>query len=200
MLGADNRYSTFVIWSKIMLPLAALALLSTLFLFARKDEGSTIPVAEIQQIARESRISAAAYTGVAKDGSPISLQAETILPDADGPDTFAISQMRVQIGTPDGTEITVTSGEGTFDGRAQTAQLAGLARLTVSTGYLMETTGFTVDLATGRVESLGPLEVRAPYGALTAGHLTIYEAEDGRGQQMVFNERVHLIYYPQIAE
>ena len=58
MAVADNTYSRVVGWLKILLPLGALALLSTLFLFARGIAPvGEIPYAELEEIAREARIS-----------------------------------------------------------------------------------------------------------------------------------------------
>ena len=57
-----------------------------------------------------------------------------------------------------------------MDGRAQVVVLTGLgSRLETSTGYAMETRGLTADLAAGTLQTDGALEVRAPYGSLTAG-------------------------------
>ena len=56
MNGADNVHSRVVGWLKILLPLAALALLSTLFLFSRgSDPTANLPFSEteLNEIARQ---------------------------------------------------------------------------------------------------------------------------------------------------
>src|SRR5690554_4812329 len=105
----DNLYSSFVNWSKILLPLAALALLSTVFLLARGDETQTaIPVAELEAIAREPRISAPRFAGTAEDGSAIAVSAEVMRPDPGNPEAFIIETIRATVDSPDGSRIELT--------------------------------------------------------------------------------------------
>ena len=198
MAASDNLYSRFVTWSKIILPLAALALLSTLFLFAR-DSGTdtSIPYAEIAEIAREPRISEPSFAGIADDGSVVSITATTISPDPNAPDSFSIVDLRVTMDATDGSQIDLTASQGRLDGKTQVALLTGLVRLTSSSGYAMESGSVSANLKAGSVESLGPLAVRAPYGELTAGSLLISAGPDGAGSQMVFHNGVRLLYQRQ---
>jgi len=76
----DNTYSRVVAWAKVLLPLLALALLSTLFLVARTvDPAQKLPFADIDvdAIAREQRIGAPKFNGVTKEGTAISLSADS---------------------------------------------------------------------------------------------------------------------------
>lgn len=195
MTTPDNRYSRFVAWSKILLPLAALALLSTLFLFARKDSApGDIPFSQIEEIARSPRITAPSFAGIAEDGSVFTVTASTIRPLAHRPDSFSIADFRAEIAGAAGATLLLSASEGAFDGRSRTITLTGLARLATSTGYAMETTGLTADLAAGRVQTNGALEIRAPFGVLTAGRMEY--GPGPAGPQMVFNGGVRLLYQP----
>ena len=197
MDGTDNFYSRFVTAAKIFLPMSALALLSVIFLFARApSDEPQIPYAEIEDIAREPRMTEPHFAGIADDGSVIAIRAEEIRPDPDTPDAFAIARVRAEIDAQDGSRVEISAGVGRIDPRAERAELSGLARLTSSSGYEMETLGLVADLATGEIVSTGRLEVRTPFGALTAGAVRIALSEDGTGQQMVFNEGVRLLYRP----
>ena len=60
----------------------------------------------------------------------------------------------------------------------------------------METNGLTANLETGVIMSDGALEIRAPFGRLTAGRVTFKTANDDTGQQMLFTQGVRLIYTP----
>ena len=197
-MDRDNIYSQFVAWSKILLPLAALALLSTLFLFSRSpipDEDS-IPFADIEQIARDQRISSPRFAGVATDGSIVTVTADSARPGS--PDGgLDITRPEARIETTAGTTVLLRAGSGTIDPSGRDARLSGLAQIETSTGYQMETTGLTADLEQGRVESDGPLEARAPYGELTAGKLIIETPEGADSQLILFNEGVRLVYRPQ---
>ncbi|MGZ9809104.1 hypothetical protein ACXN5S_01445 [Pseudoroseicyclus sp. H15] len=189
--AADNLYSVFVSWSKVLLPLIALGLLSTLFLFTRREPAGEVPFAEVEAIAREQRLASPSYAGVARDGSAIAIAAEEIRPD--GEERFLIVRPKGQLDAADGTGLSITAEGGLLDVPAQQAELTGLARLITTNGYAMETDGVRADLASGRVESLGPLAVRAPFGELEAAHFSYGGADAGK---LVFSGGVRLVYRP----
>lgn len=194
MATDPNLHSRIVLWLKVSLPLAALALLSTLFLFAQKSgDPAEIPFADLNRMAEEQRVSAPRFSGVADDGSVISITADTARP-VDG--SIIIDTPRLVVDAADGTTLSVTAGEGKVDNSDRTATLSGLARLETSSGYTMETTSLTANLKTGVVASQGALEVLAPFGRLTAGAVTILASPDGSGQRMDFTNGVKLIYSP----
>lgn len=195
MFTDENFYSHFVGFLKITLPLAALALMSTVFLFARAPtQDSTIPYAEIEEIAREPRLSGAQLSGVADDGSIIELTARTTRPDGN---MISAEALAAVIDTAAGTRIDIRSGQGVIDETARTVRLTGLARMETSNGYNMETSSFTADLASGRITSDGALEIQAPFGSLTAGQLVIETPEGATNQVMLFQNGVRLVYTPQ---
>lgn len=200
MTTPANFHSQLVGWLKILLPLAALSLLSTLFLLARTGNApSEIPFADISTAAKEQRIAAPRFSGLTEAGDTILISAETAKPDPDGGPNVTIVRPSLTLDATDGTSLRVTAGLGTVDTSAQQAHLSGLARLETSSGYTMETTGLQADLTTGIVTSDGALEIQAPYGQLTAGQVTIHVDDSGMGQQMDFTNGVKLIYRPSTA-
>jgi lipopolysaccharide export system protein LptC len=197
MGGRDNLYSAMVGWAKIILPLCALALLSTLFLLARgQNEPNDITFSEVQAIARDQRLSAPRFSGVTDAGAVLAISARSARPDAIKPDTVSIDDMRLRMDNPSGSHIEVTATRGELDGRAQVARFLGLARLVTSSGFEMETNGLIAELETGLVTSDGLLEIRAPFGKLTAGKVTFRVSATNTGQQMLFTDGVRLIYTP----
>lgn len=195
MFNDENFYSQFVGFLKVTLPLAALILMSTVFLFARAPSPeTTVPYAEIQEIAREPGLSGAQFSGVADDGSVISLTARNTRPVGD---IITADTLLAGIDTVDGTRIDISAGTGEINNSAQTARLTGLARMVTSNGYEMETAGYTANFSTGRIVSEGALEVQAPFGALTAGNLVIETPEGTDEQVMLFQNGVRLVYTPQ---
>ena len=201
MANADNFHSQLVGWSKIILPICGIGLLSTLFLFARSGGGvSEIPFAEIETLAREQRITAPQFSGVADDGSIIAIGAAFAQPDPTKPDTISATDLSLSADAADGSQIKIIASEGEIDGAAKIARLRGLARLETSNGYTMETNGLVADLGSGTITSDGALEVRAPFGAITAGRVTFQNAKDDDGQQMLFTNGVKLVYTPNNAD
>ncbi len=197
MLVADNLHSQLVGWAKIILPMSALALLSTLFLFARgANTTDDAALAQAEEIAREQKVTAPEFAGVTDSGDIIIIAAKSAQPSVERPDTIQIDDIRMRLDTTDGSFVEVTAVEGEIDGRARIASFLGLARLQTSNGYEMETNGLVAELQTGRVTSNGLLEIRAPFGDLTAGMVTFQVATPDAGQQMLFTNGVHLLYKP----
>lgn len=195
MEPADNLYSQVVGWAKIILPLGAIALLSSLFLFAR---GSSAPdevaLARVEEIAREQRLAAPKFSGLTDDGATVVISAKSAQPDSMRPDTISIDNIDLRISTAEGTHIEVTAVRGEIDGRAQVARFLGLARIETSSGYELETNGLIVSLQSGIVTSEGLLEVRAPLGALSAGAVRFDVPSENEGLRMLFTDGVRLLY------
>jgi lipopolysaccharide export system protein LptC len=197
MRGNDNLYSAIVGWAKIILPLCALGLLSTLFLFSRdRNEPTDIAFSEVQAIARDQRLSSPRFSGVTDDGAILSISARSAKPDVTQPDIFSIDDIVLRMDNPGGSYVEVTATLGELDGGARVARFLGLARLETSSGFEMETNGLIATLDTGVVKSDGLLEIRAPFGELTAGMVTFQVSTDNTGQQMLFTDGVKLIYMP----
>lgn len=191
----DEAYSQFVNFLKITLPLAALGLMSTVFLFARAPtQDSTIPYAEIEEIAREPRLTSPQVSGVSDDGSVIELNARTATSQGD---IMTVDSIDAVINSTDGTRIDVRAGSGEVNNLTQIARLDGLTHIETSNGYEMETIGLLTNIATGRIVSDGALEVQAPYGVLTAGQLIIETPDGATSQVMLFQNGVRLIYTPE---
>ncbi len=196
-MATETNFHTWLVgWLKILLPIGALMLLSTLFLFARNpaQQSQEVPIAQIEAIAREQQITSPQFSGLTDDGAIIAVRAEQAKPEPDNPDAFLVEQLIIDMDSPNGTTLNVTSGASVIDTAKQTARLNGLSRVTTSSGYQMETNGLNANLKTGEIVSDGRLAIQAPFGHLTAGKVRIHATADGTGQRMVFTEGVRLIY------
>lgn len=198
----DNSYSRFVSLAKIVLPLTALALLSTLFLVARTvDPTKSIPFAEIDvnELAREQRISAPNYSGVTSDGSAISIAATTARPDPVNDSRVSATDLRVQLETEGGGRYELSSLTGEIDTGAGQAVLDGGVIVTTPTGYRVTTEKITTALEHTELESAGEVRAEGPTGTLTAGQMILTRATPGdeaSGYLLVFKNGVKLIYTP----
>ncbi len=190
-----DRYSQVVGWLKILLPLLALGLLATMFLFARAPAPpGGVPFAEIEAIARDPRIGAPRFSGVTPSGVAVSLGARAVRALEAQPSAFAVDDLHIEIATPSGETVTLTAATGVFDSLHRRAVLEGLARIESSSGYQLEATGIEADLAEGELHTRGALAARAPFGAFEAGGLDV---TDG-GAHLVFNNGVRLLYLPPV--
>lgn len=191
-------YTRFVHLAKILLPLIALALLSTLFLLSRAPGTEPdIPYAELEAIARRQGISQPDVALVTADGVRVVAGARLV---SLGGDATQAEDIRLSLTTVAGAFTQISAETGRIDDAMQVARLEGLARIETSTGFFMETVGLSAQLAKGRVTSDGALALRTPFGELNAGRLLIEPS--GSGQRLLFHNGVRLLYTPgsQIGE
>ncbi|SFR35129.1 LPS export ABC transporter periplasmic protein LptC [Litoreibacter janthinus] len=197
MARVDNRYSRFVQWAKIVFPLVALGLLSTMFLFSRSlDPSSAIPFAEIdiEKIAREQQLTAPRFSGTTSDGSAITVDAESAVPDLTDVRRLTIKKVVARIEAEAGPSYGIIANTAFYDGRVGTLDLEGDVRLSTSTGYNLQTQKLVANLEATGLEAPGALIGRGPAGQIEAGSMKL--TANGNTQVLVFKDGVKLVYDP----
>lgn len=197
MAQLDNSYSRFVAWAKIILPLIALGLLSTMFLVARVvDPAQELPFAEVDvdQIARQERISKPNYSGMTRDGAAIALAAERALPNPDNPRSVRGTLITAGIDLPTGERVDIASDLMQLDQAAGTAHLRENVRLQMTGGYRLTTGELAIALDRTRLWSNTPTQVQVPQGQLSAD--TFSMTNTGENNVLVFKGDVKLVYHP----
>lgn len=193
----DNSYSRFVAWTKIVLPLAALGLLSTLFLFARViDTEGALPFAnvDVKEIAREQRLSEPRFAGITRDGAAIEIAATSARPSATDPGRVNGSDLTALVTYPEGATFALSSPYGEIDAGTGTAVLSGGVDMETSTGYMVKTSGLSASLEVTSMASHGKVDAEGPIGTLSAGQMDV-ALNNGR-YLLVFKEGVRLVYDP----
>lgn len=194
-----DRHSTLVVWAKTLLPLGAIALLSTLFLIARPRtvEDPSIPFADLDALARDEQVSAPSFSGVADDGSIVSITARSARP---GPGNgLTLQDVRGTVDAPGGRRLTFAAGDGRLEAETGSARFSGPVTIETTGGYRIAAGTLSVDLDAGRLEAAGPVTAEAPFGDLTAGRL-VAETPEGGGARVVFQDGVRLVYRPEPDE
>lgn len=196
-----DRHSTLVVWAKTLLPLGAIALLSTLFLVSqpRRVEEAEIPFADLDALARDEQVSAPSFSGVSDDGSVVSISADSARPAGETRDGLILQVVRGTVDSPGGRRLTFAAGDGLLETEAATARFTGPVRIETTGGYRMEAATLFADLDGGRLEAGGPVSAETPYGSLSAGRL-VAETPEGGGARLVFQDGVRLVYRPQPEE
>jgi len=194
-----DRYTRMVSWLKVLFPLMALALLSTLFLISRAiDPGQSIPFAEkeIQDRLRDQQVTAPFFTGASAQGDELSFYAD-VLTTPDGKiGSNTATNIRATIKTPDGAFYRLQSKQADIDLVEDYVKLTEDVVVMTSTGYRMTSDYMTSGLSSLNLESPGPVYGTAPEGTLEAGSMTVAKPENGGAAQLFFTNRVKLIYKP----
>ena len=189
--------SRVVAWLRVLLPLAALGLLATLFMWSdRPDPESVIPYAEggADLLDGPPRMTAPTWAGVTEDGARVSLSADSATPRSD---TGAHAEaMRLDWAGPDGTEARATAPQAAMEG--DQIRLGGGVSVTLSSGWDLVAGRLTAARDRAEVVAEGGVEVTAPFGHLTADAARLHRPDDGAagGEVLDFTGRVRLIYQP----
>jgi len=200
MISYDNNYSRFVAFTKVILPIIALGILSTLFLFSRNiDPSQSIPFADVdvEELARDQRIGAPNYAGVTEDGSAISITAKSAQPSAENPNILTASELTAVIEDVSGGRIDMTSEQGQIDTDQQIVTLGGGVLIETSTGYTINTSGITTKLDVLSMVSDGQITATGPLGTINAGQMVLEtQNKPDESHLLVFKGGVKLVYDP----
>ncbi len=210
MAGFDNLHSFAVYWLKILLPLGALAILSTLFLLSRTiDPEDALPYAQVdvEELARQPRLTAPEYAGVTDDGAAITVTAVTAIPgDAKTPGLAADAPKAV-LETAAGLRTEISAAEGRIDPKAGLLTLTGGVSIVTSSGYSLATDAMSLALDRTLAQSDSGVFATAPFGDIAAGGMILRaeqpadtegEAEGGApAYVLLFNNGVKLVYLPE---
>lgn len=197
-MAQSDRYSRFVGWTKVLLPLMGLTLLSTVFLFAGKvDVTQSLPYAElnVEELIREQRISAPYYSGITQDGTKVSLTAAYAKPAAENPDDFIAEDIHAQLHAPDQQRVDVTARQAQFSSAENKAVISGGVKVQTQTGYIIQTEALSADFKNFEFATQDAITAQTPIGALDAGTLDITKSDGD--VQIRFTNGVRLIYQPQ---
>ena len=192
----DNRHSRVVVILKVTLPLVALAILSSLFLFSRPiDPEDAIPYADVEIADRlaQPRMTGAGFSTVTSDGATLTLSADQAAPQQGGAQVQGVSGHLL---TSDGAETTITASMATLDRPSGHLVLDQGVRLETSAGYVVSTDQLTLGTDRSFMQSGGPVEALAPMGALAAGEMRMEQSADDPSYLLVFKKGVRLIYQP----
>ena len=194
-----DRYTRLISWLKVLFPLAALGLLSTLFLLSRAiDPGQAIPFAEkeVQDRLRDQQITGPFFTGATSEGDELSFYADVLTRPAGQTGMNHDEHLRATINTPEGSTFRLQSDLADFDIAEDVADLLGKVILTTSTGYRLQSEKITSELSGLNIQSPGAVHGTTPGGTLEAGAMSITQTDEQTAPQLVFTNRVKLIYKP----
>ena len=186
-------HSKAIGWLKIILPLAALALLSTLFLVARTvNPEDAIPFAEVDVAdrIREPRMTDATFV-------TITIDAAEVRPDTENGSGRATT-MTGMLEMPGGATANLKAAGALMDSAKRLVTLSGGVEIATSTGWVLHTEALKALLDRTEISADQPVMAEGPAGKVTADTMRIAESSEMPGKYvLVFNGRVKLIYSPE---
>ncbi|HEY9040504.1 MAG TPA: LPS export ABC transporter periplasmic protein LptC [Roseovarius sp.] len=195
----DNFHTRLVNWAKVILPLVALGLLSTLFLLSRKvDLTDPIPVVDVDlaQRAHDQGATNPSFAGVASGGEEVTFLAQSVRPDPADRDILFAEKAQAKLRLNGGGVIDITSQRGTANQAEMTALLEGDVRFETTTGYDIRTDSITTRFSTLYAETPGEITGTGPPGDLSAGRMLLTSDPKTGAAHLQFTDGVKLIYMP----
>lgn len=204
MATAADPYSRLVSVLKVLLPLIAIGLLSSLFLVqGENDTGGEIVFTEgdLEELGSGLRISNPVFSGSSRNADRFRFEADLVVPDALPPTEAEITALTGEVHFADGTRLDLASAHGALDVPAQSLRLDGSVRIETGDGYRMETETLAIDLATGGLDTAVPVTTTGPLGRIDAGSLAVAPtAPGGAARRFVFGNGVRVLYDPPAAD
>jgi len=197
----DDGYSALVAWLKTLLPIVALGLLSTIFLFSGKvDVTQSLPYAEqnIAEIIREQRITQPYFTGIASNGTEIALSAAYASPQVENAHILEITDLSVVLRSTSDQMVQVTAGRGALDSARQTAQISKDVHIAALPDFWVTTEALDMNFNQGFISAKGGFQGVTALGEITAGEMHLQMTADD--QQIVFLNDVRLVYSPKLID
>lgn len=191
-------YSRLIAWLKILLPLGALALLSTIFLYSRgPDPIATIPVLTGgADPTLTEQIGSPFYAGTTENGQGLTLAARQARFSDPNNSGLIADDLRAVIDIRDGNRIVIDATVGQMD-EGDRLRLRDGVVLDSSSGYTVRTDGLDAEIDRVAIESTSDVEAVGPGLTLSAGKLRVEENATTQDIQLLFTDGVKLIYIPQ---
>ncbi len=190
--------------ARLVLPLGAVLLLSTIFLLPQTiDPQRAVELAEIDvaEITREPRVGAARFAGVTQDETAVTIRAHTVRSSGDmvqtGPIVLTLDAPEGTLRFPSGRMARFHGAVGRIDQPADMLELQGGVRLETSDGYVLRMPELQSALGQTHIKGQGGVSGTAPAGKISSDsvELTRIEGHDD-GYLLAFRGNVRLIYLP----
>ena len=195
MASARNSYSRMVAWLKILLPLLALGVLGTVFLFNREDSfeaGFTFSRADIETLEQGSYIKNPKIDGITKKGEPFHLLADEIRPQESANSLVVITKLDLEFRFTSGAWARVTASTALMDTAAQTVWFETGGRLETSDGHIAAVDSLHLLISSGELQGSG-IVADGPLGQVSAENFRI-ESNDSENRVLWFENNVKMRY------
>ena len=200
-MAASEAYSRLVRLLRIALPLIAITLMSTMFLFSDRD--SEFGDDFFEEIAREPAVEAGVlaprFSGLSEQQEPFVLTARFARPLPDDPDQFEMEDITGAFDRFDGQEVAFSAEGGGYNQLTQVLELTGAISLESTDGYALSTEGAEAKLSESVLILPNRVSIFTPQGTISADRMRAEQhgsTETGPETYMIWfegNVRVRLL-------
>lgn len=197
-----DGHSRMVQFLKVLLPLAAILMLSTVFLLSRSIETNvTVPFSQqdIDERLADQVVTQPNYRGTTRKGEEVQIEANRATQGREG-SIPAAADFRGRLGLSNGGVITLDSNSGMIRPDKNTATFVGDVVITTTDGIEVTTDLLNTALDEIRGDTPGRVSGTGIIGDFSAGRMTFGTEKKDGPVHIIFTDGVKLVYEPQKAE
>ncbi len=197
-----DGHSRMVQFFKVLLPLVAILMLSTVFLLSRSIETNvTVPFSQqdIDERLADQVVTQPNYRGTTRKGEEVQIEATRAMQGTEGSAPTA-AEFRGRMGLSNGGVITLDSNTGVIRPDKNTATFVGDVVITSTDGTEITTDLLNTALDEIRGNTPGQVNGTGIIGNFSAGRMTFGTEKKDGPVHIIFTDGVKLIYEPQKAE
>ncbi|SLN62385.1 LPS export ABC transporter periplasmic protein LptC [Ruegeria meonggei] len=197
-----DGHSRMVQFFKVVLPLVAILMLSTVFLLSRSIETNvTVPFTQqdIDKRLADQVVTQPNYRGTTRKGEEVQIEAIRASQGTEGAIPTA-AEFRGRLGLSDGGVITLDSNSGLIRPDKNTATFVGDVVITSTDGTEITTDLLNTSLDEIRGDTPGQVNGTGIIGNFTAGRMTFGTEKKDGPVHIIFTDGVKLVYEPEKTE
>lgn len=179
--GPIHRYSRFVAWMKLALPMAAMALVLLVVVWPRIQSAvekiSQLPRIDFSQ-ARDLRMVNLHYAGKDKHDRPFTVTADSARQQSESDDLVELEGPKADMTTQSGSWLALNAYTGVYRPQTQLLDLFGNVEVFQDKGNDFVTDSAHIDMAKGNAEGSDPVEGHGPFGTIKAEGFRIEDQGD----------------------
>ena len=198
-----KSYSRAVKWAKFIMPVIAIMLLASVFIFGKEDalRSGTISIdADTINLTTDQKITNPQFSGLTNLGDSFILKAIEAMPDSPTPEKIDLIGPILAFDALQGVGFKISSKNGSVNFIKQSAELNGNVYIDMTNGYKAISEKIQLNLKLGNLIAPGSVEASGPYGKIIAGSMELFKDFDNKTSQvngnLNFSDGVTLIYLP----
>ena len=198
-----KSYSRAVKWAKFIMPVIAIILLASVFIFGKEDalRSGTISIdADTINLTTDQKITNPQFSGLTNLGDSFILKAIEAMPDSPTPEKIDLIGPSLAFDALQGVGFKISSKNGSVNFIKQSAELNGNVYIDMTNGYKAISEKIQLNLKLGNLIAPGSVEASGPYGKIIAGSMELFKDFDNKTSQvngnLNFSDGVTLIYLP----
>lgn len=188
-----SLYSRYVSVAKVILPLIAIALLATVFLFTSErtiDGGFEFSKTDLVSLEAGLLVSKPRFSGSTAGGDEYNFIAEYLRPDAPKPTIVQAERISGEIHYLQGTTVQISAQEAVVGLEDRTVRLSKGVSVVFSDGFRASSDNLFAELNESRLTTNGPVTALSLMGNISAGNLRVENVlKDGEENQMIWFEK-----------